>query len=122
MCLAHWAALQGTGRRRSRSPRPPVQKTEEPSVRGSPEPEGADRKFSKCSRAAARIDRCHRLTGSSLRKETSGVSFRVSIHFLSHAASRSWMESRTSGMASLDTFCLEVRGEVRSPKQKEETI
>lgn len=48
------------------------------------------------------------LTGSSFRKETRGMSFRVSIHFLSHSASNSLTVLLTSGISSLDIFCLKT--------------
>lgn len=38
-----------------------------------------------------------------------GVSFRVSFHFRSHAASNTRMELVTSGIPSLEIFCLVVK-------------
>lgn len=61
------------------------------------------------------IDLAHKLqqklTGSSLRKEARGTSFRVSIHFLFHSASNSLMALPTSGISSLEIFCLRGKNE-----------
>lgn len=54
------------------------------------------------------------LTESSFRKETRGVSFRVSLHFRSHSASNSLMELLTSGIPSLEIFCLVVKQDLHS--------
>lgn len=49
------------------------------------------------------------LTGSPYRKDARGVPFSVSFHFLSHWDSSSRMALLTSGIPSLETFCLNIK-------------